>query len=561
MACDCSTTSWVSIPEQCDLCDEPTFCRCSECQIKLCRSCSKEHHSQESTHNIAPYLTDKGEIKSTSVSCRIHFDKMCELFCQDCEAPVCQECITTGHHNYHELKNTQDLLHEKKKTIERDTKEMENVLETELINIRKRLGVLVSTSSSKYEDLEEIVVQHGKKWHDAVEKVIETYVSEIQQMKTGEKDTLRQLTMEIVNLIYNTERSVKFNKEMLKVFEAEKILKYKTKADDIRSKIPEINVPNPSFTEYEVAESKIVHENFGVLKTKVMSIDDDRRNSRELHVVQTFLEHSFPKLMEKMTLLSSIETALSAVYSLSCMENGELWVHGTDNSIMRIDRNHRKLERIKTMSFDGNVGITLKQEGELVYTDFEDRSVNILKKSQTHAVIRLSGWKPRDVCATLEGDLLVSMTSDDEKTAKIVKYRNTKALKEYYHDLRGRPLFPTGDTALHVTENRNWDVCVAVSSAQVVIVLNGLGAVRFKYSDKSGKKEFRPMGIATDGQCHIMVTDYFNSRVHVLDKDGELLRHIEGHGIYLPLSVSVCNYDTIYIGDSTGKIKQIQHLK
>uniref|UniRef100_K1PSP5 DNA damage-binding protein 1 n=1 Tax=Magallana gigas TaxID=29159 RepID=K1PSP5_MAGGI len=211
------------------------------------------------------------------------------------------------------------------------------------------------------------------------------------------------------------------------------------------------------------------------------------------------------------------------------MENGELWVHGTDNSIMRIDRNHRKLERIKTMSFDGNVGITLKQEGELVYTDFEDRSVNILKKSQTHAVIRLSGWKPRDVCATLEGDLLVSMTSDDEKTAKIVKYRNTKALKEYYHDLRGRPLFPTGDTALHVTENRNWDVCVAVSSAQVVIVLNGLGAVRFKYSDKSGKKEFRPMGIATDGQCHIMVTDYFNSRVHVLDKDGELLRHIEGH--------------------------------
>lgn len=229
MACDCSTT-WVNIPEQCDLCDEPSFCRCSECQIKLCRSCSQEHHSQESTHNIAPYLTDKGEIKSTSVSCRIHFDKMCELFCQDCEAPVCQECITTGHHNYHELKNTQDLLHEKKKTIERDTKEMENVVETELINIRKRLGVLVSTSSSKYEDLEEIVVQHGKKWHDAVEKVIETYVSEIQQMKTGEKDTLRQLTMEIVNLIYNTERSVKLNKEMLKVFEAEKILKYKTKA-------------------------------------------------------------------------------------------------------------------------------------------------------------------------------------------------------------------------------------------------------------------------------------------------------------------------------------------
>lgn len=171
MASDCSAT-WVSIPEQCDLCDEPTFCQCSECQIKLCRSCSNEHHLQESTHNIAPSWTDKSEIKSTSVPCKIHFDKICELFCQDCEVPVCQECITTGKHSNHELKNTQDLLQEKRKTIERDTKEMENVLETELINIRKRLGVLVSTSPSKYEDLEEIVIQHGKKWHDAVEKVI-----------------------------------------------------------------------------------------------------------------------------------------------------------------------------------------------------------------------------------------------------------------------------------------------------------------------------------------------------------------------------------------------------
>ena len=69
------------------------------------------------------------------------------------------------------------------------------------------------------------------------------------------------------------------------------------------------------------------------------------------------------------------------------------------------------------------------------------------------------------------------------------------------------------------------------------------------------------MGLATDSQSHILMADYFNSRVQVVDKNGKLLRNIEGHGIHLPLSVNVCSYDTIYIGDSTGKIKQIKHLQ
>lgn len=181
---------WINVQEQCDLCDESTLFHCSECRIKLCRSCANDHHLQESKHDIKHYVIDKSETKNTSVSCKIHMDRTCELYCQDCEVPVCDQCITTGHHGYHDLKNAQDLLHEKRTIINLDTKEMENILETELVNIQKRLDALASTSPSKYEDLEEAVIQHGKKWHDAVEKVVKTFVSDIEKMKKGEKDTL-----------------------------------------------------------------------------------------------------------------------------------------------------------------------------------------------------------------------------------------------------------------------------------------------------------------------------------------------------------------------------------
>lgn len=49
-------------------------------------------------------------------------------------------------------------MYEKKKIIEWDIKEMENVFEIELINICKCFGVFVLISLLKYEDLEEIVV-------------------------------------------------------------------------------------------------------------------------------------------------------------------------------------------------------------------------------------------------------------------------------------------------------------------------------------------------------------------------------------------------------------------
>lgn len=556
MASDDMYICQVNLAEQCDLCDESTVFRCEECRLKLCNACSNEHRSLEPNHDLTPHVITESESRCTSAPCKFHQDRKSDLFCQDCEVPVCQLCIDTGRHGDHNLKNIDDLFEEKRKIVHSDTKEMENILENELKQMQKRLRILVSTSPSKYEDLEKIVLQRGKKWHDAVEKVVKTFIADIENMKQGEKGTLQQLTQEIENLISCIQDYVKSNKEALDALEAEKILRYKIQADDLRGKIPEIVVPTPSFTEFEVAESKLVHENFGVLKSKVMSIDDERRSSQVLTE-----SHSTVKLMESLKQLSTIETGLSAVYGLTCLENSELWVHGTDNSIVRIDRKNRKLERVKTVSFDGNVGISVNPEKELVYTDYEDCSVNIMKKSHTHAVIRLQGWKPRAVCFTMDGDMLVSMCSEDEKRARVMKYRNTQAIQEYYHDPKGRPLFPSGDTALYIAENKNSDVCVAVTSAHVVVVLSASGTVRFKYSDKTGKKEFRPMGLATDSQCHILMADYFNSRVQVVDKNGKLLRNIEGHGIHLPLSVNVCNYDNIYIGDSTGKIKQIKHLQ
>jgi hypothetical protein len=121
-----------------------------------------------------------------------------------------------------------------------------------------------------------------------------------------------------------------------------------------------------------------------------------------------------------------------------------------------------------------------------------------------------------------------------------------------------------GNTNLFVVENNNGDVCASDRNAKAVVVVNKSGRVRFRYDGTPARRKnaFYPKHIVTDSMSQIIVADYNNDCLHILDQNGQFLRCVDNCGLDYPNGLSVDSEGRLWVGlQDSGEVKVIQYMK
>ncbi|XP_056022604.1 uncharacterized protein LOC125673517 [Ostrea edulis] len=324
---------------------------------------------------------------------------------------------------------------------------------------------------------------------------------------------------------------------------------YKSRNEEFKKLPPKIKVALPSLSTPTINTEKL-NKMFGSLSP--ISINTEKQGYTMKSPVRPLLDA--PRLT------ATIDTEYDRLYSVSCLSDEQVWTCGKNEFMKLLNLQGKLLTSIQTKSGNRPGDIASTRNGDLIYTDYWNETVNLVKNKHTQTEITLQGWRPLNVCCTSSDDLLVTMFSDDNKQSKVVRYSGSSETQTIQFDDQGRPLYSSDPFYKYISENRNLDVCVADYGARAVVVVNQSGKLRFRYADLPSNTEvsFKPVGITTDSQSHILTADIKNHRIHILDQDGQFLRYIQN--LERPWGLCVDIRDNLFVAECvTAKVKKFQY--
>nr|XP_022299120.1 uncharacterized protein LOC111107948 [Crassostrea virginica] len=319
------------------------------------------------------------------------------------------------------------------------------------------------------------------------------------------------------------------------------VSEYTSRTEEFRSLPAQFQVTLPTFTPQKINREQI-HQQIGSLSKLVIT-------------------YPVGTLLDEPRILTDIQTECRELDSVSCLSDSELWTSGYDKILRLYNLQGELLRSVRTKSWPQDIAVTLS--GGLVYADYSDRSINLVSGTQTQTLITLRGWRPRNLCSTSSGDLLVIMDSDDDKPTKVVRYSGSTEKQTIQRDDQGKPLYSSGGFTKYLSENRNSDICVADGGARAVVVVSAVGKLRFRYTGPPSTpgESFHPVGITTDSRANILTSDN-KHRIHIIDQDGLFLRYIHNCGLQSPEGLCVDSRDNLFVAEiDTGKVKKLQYYK
>nr|XP_011435777.2 uncharacterized protein LOC105334142 [Crassostrea gigas] len=543
---------------RCDLCETAiVHSYCDFCHVNLCKLCIGEHILDGyDKHKIVPFE----ERRSTLIypKCVTHSHKNCDLQCKNCnDIFVCSSCTASETHKGHIFAEVSEVYTTKKNAIADEANKLENLISPTYEEIALDLENQLASLDGGYEKLTTAMSKQGEQWHRKIDIVINKMKTEISEIKVKHRDILQKHFDEIKQIQALIKQTLLAIEEIKKSTEVFPTIEYSSKIREFSKLPPKVKIALPTFFPNPLDHEKL-YNMFGQITPLSTATEE---NVLSLNQPNT----SVRELLDEPELIATIQTGYENLHSVTYLNEDCVWTYGSTKDIKCFNMKGELLYTVSNKSEQRPNDIAVDSDGNLLFGDGKSKSVNKVNNGQTEELIRLQGWRPSKLCVTSTGGLLVTMISDDDTQCKVIRYSGSTEKQTIQFDDEGKPLYSGNVKVKHITENRNNDICVADCGAGAVVVVNQNGKLRWRYighPSVTKKEPFKPFGITTDSQSHILTADHYNHCIHTLDQDGQFLRYIDNCDLKGPYGLCVDNNDNLFVSEYLkGNVRKIKFLR
>ncbi|XP_022341633.1 uncharacterized protein LOC111135659 [Crassostrea virginica] len=548
---------------------------CNDCHQPLCEECRDEHLKSPKTkiHEVVLYRYRNQQLPVEK--CETHPKRNVDMFCKECQIPLCSKCSTRKDHHGHKFDDLEEFYTEKytfqqtefskiqkyflptteelKKNIDEDATEIKKIMESIRTSMKaeaKSLKNLVDEVTSENIEHTYIMEKSLLKMLKSQETTYDDYITYLGKMSDAFQESLSQSNQKLlISKTLKIQPIPETTKPVPPVFTAGTFNK-----NDVTKILGKVNVPDtkPEKRKIQAMEAEFTH-----MKSTVKQLEQNKEKADMKQILS--LSSSVTKVREY-----SVPGVGSARH-VSVDKSGRLWVSNDGGNLVQTDLQGNLLQKIRTSG--GYEGYhTATQDGDLIYTDRDKKVIyRITPDKKITEFMKTGGWKPLSVYSRINGDILVGMIKDGE--AKVTRYSKTgKEIQNIQRDNQGQGLYSHPH---HITENINGDICTSDYKKSAVVVVNKSGQHRFSYTGQGSR--FYPYGICTDVLGHILVCDTSSSNsqyVHLLDQDGGFLSiHMSvilssQKGIKSACGVCVDDENNLYVGQyCTNTVSVYKYLQ
>ena len=570
-------------PAQCNICEAAVAkFNCNTCGDALCATCKVHHLKSKGSkhHKVVPYAEKLNPRYLTALLCPKHQTHGPKFWCNICDLPICDSCIISNEHEGHKFSDITATLSERRDAMLTEMKTLRDQTVGEWEGVLQQAKAMTTGYESNIDKIGKELVARAKEMHKHVDDILSSSQKTLQQMKASGLAMLQQQEKYLEDKVRQMKEDVERYENQLRDGDPNAVLQFQQGQvqSTTKTKPPALETQSPPiFTKGQI-ENNSIQNMFGQLSTQKIPKKGEKlpKKSATSHPspqpaissdsgktkIPPPGAHSAGSGTRSLIPNPSIQHQFGVEYPtplIACVEDSQAWVKTEDKTLQLMDRDGSVRDTINT-KFDF-YGMAVTSNRDLLLSDYNNRRIKCVSKQKITTLFSTS-WRPKNLCCRNNGDIVVAFSDD----YKVVIYSRTGEIRQILDHINLR-------RPISVSVNKvNQDIYICeeeyslFDSAGKVMAVGADYKLRYEYTGQ-GDSAFIPVEGCTDLMGHVLITDFNNHRVHMLDQEGRFIQYIltSQQGLHRPVTIDVDREGNVWVGEQVdykkGHVKVARYLQ